>query len=396
MKRGVTALLLFFLLTGCGGGGTTNPQFLAGNASNVLAVSVSSGSVCSGAPNIPCVQVTLCQPGTNNCQTIPDILVDTGSSGLRIFKSVLAPTLLNGLPTVTDQQGNFLAECLPFADLSAEWGAVRLADVILGNERTVTAVPIQVIDPNFGGASAGQNACGNGIKLLSAPADAASNGILGVDLFQYDMGNYFYCSPTTCPALTLNGLPPAPVQNPVFLLPVDHNGIILTFPDIPASGAPSLTGSLTLGIGTHSNNQMTGNLSIYPYLPANATIFALTTSYKGTLYPQSYIDSGTNGFVFPDPSIPLCTPTVFFCPSSTQGLVALNQDVNGNLKPVSFQIAGANYLFSTGNLIFNNLGFLSGSSTRFIWGFPFFPGKTIYFAYDLSPTPLGTGPFWAY
>jgi hypothetical protein len=394
VKRFLWLFLFFLLAAGCGGGSSNSLSFNGGSP-NLIPVSVSSG-VCNGAPNSACVKVTICDPNLVICQTIPDILVDTGSSGLRVFKSALAPSLQSALaryPVI--YQGNQVAECLPFADLTVAWGAVQFAGVVLGTEPAVK-VPIQVIDSTFGSASACQSASGgSSVILLQNPAAAGSNGILGLDLFQYDMGNY-YCGSTTCntlPGLPLAGL----VQNPVFLLPVDYNGIILTFPNIPSSGAASLTGLLTLGIGTRSNNQVAGNLTTYPYLPANATTFALTTSYNGTLYPQSYIDSGTNGFVVPDPSnsIPLCT-SGFFCPASTLALVASNQDIQGNLQPVFFQIANADNLFKGGTFIFNNLGFPPGGSTRFIWGVPFFLGKTIYFAYDLSPTPLGTGPFWAY
>ena len=44
-------------------------------------------------PNKPCVSVTVCSPGTSTCQTISDILLDTGSTGLRIFKSLLTASL---------------------------------------------------------------------------------------------------------------------------------------------------------------------------------------------------------------------------------------------------------------------------------------------------------------
>ena len=50
-----------------------------------------NGSLCSinSYINKPCVSVTVCTPGTSTCQTIDDILLDTGSFGLRIFKQVL-------------------------------------------------------------------------------------------------------------------------------------------------------------------------------------------------------------------------------------------------------------------------------------------------------------------
>ena len=60
-----------------GGGGNT----IAGPAPNVAAVTVSSG------PNFLFTTVTVCAPGTSTCATIPNVLVDTGSYGLRILAS---------------------------------------------------------------------------------------------------------------------------------------------------------------------------------------------------------------------------------------------------------------------------------------------------------------------
>ena len=70
------------------------PFWSFGPSANVLAITInpSSAAVCTFA-NEPCTQVTICQPGTSNCQTITDVLVDTGSSGLRIFASAVTVAL---------------------------------------------------------------------------------------------------------------------------------------------------------------------------------------------------------------------------------------------------------------------------------------------------------------
>src|SRR5512144_1296331 len=99
---------------------------------NVLAITV-NGSLCSpatssGYVNKPCVSVTVCSPNsTTACQTINDILLDTGSSGLRLFKQALSVALTQ----VTNGTG-LLAECAHFADGSSDWGPVQRADVRLG------------------------------------------------------------------------------------------------------------------------------------------------------------------------------------------------------------------------------------------------------------------------
>src|SRR5512143_2176186 len=74
--------------------GSTSLTVTAGGAggpgNNVLSITV-NGSLCSagtsnGYFNKPCVSITVCTPGsTTACQTVNDILLDTGSYGLRIF-----------------------------------------------------------------------------------------------------------------------------------------------------------------------------------------------------------------------------------------------------------------------------------------------------------------------
>ena len=143
-------ILILGLVIGCGGGGGSGSSGGGGTppapaANNVLLVTV-NGSLCSNNSflNKACVSVTVCTPGTATCQTINDIVLDTGSFGLRIFKQALNVPLAQ----VSSGSGS-LAECIQFADGSSDWGPVQTASVILGNEPAVQ-VPIQVIDSTFG------------------------------------------------------------------------------------------------------------------------------------------------------------------------------------------------------------------------------------------------------
>ncbi len=141
------------------GADVTGRNFTA-TANNVMPVTV-NGSLCSSNSyfNKPCVSVTICEPGTSNCQEITDILLDTGSFGLRIFKQLVSVSL------TSESIDGALGECQVFADGSSEWGPVEVASVILGNEPAVH-VPIQIIDSSFG-TRPGQ--CGN---ADTSPADA--------------------------------------------------------------------------------------------------------------------------------------------------------------------------------------------------------------------------------
>ena len=88
-------------------------------AANVQPISVNPGPE-GDYSNGLFTSVILCVPGTSNCQTVNDILLDTGSFGLRI----LASALTLSLPGQVDASGNPIGECVPFVK-SFTWGPVE-------------------------------------------------------------------------------------------------------------------------------------------------------------------------------------------------------------------------------------------------------------------------------
>ena len=337
--------------------------------------------------NKPCVSVTVCAPGTATCQTIDDVLLDTGSYGLRLFKQVLNVPL----EQATGNSGS-LAECVQFGDGSSDWGPVQIASVILGNEPAVQ-VPVQVVDSTFGTAP---SACQNADQ---SPSDAGFNGILGVGPFAQDCGStcsssarngmYYGCNGSTCSgtSVPLSNQ----VQNPVALLPQDNNGIIVQLPSVPQGGAPSVSGSLVLGIGTQSNN-----------VPSGTTTYTLdeygefeTTFNSRTYY--SFIDTGSNGLFFPSSGLlPNCRDASdWFCPSSATNLSSTITEALGSTSAVvSFQIGNFDSLLSSPNNVFGDIG--GNEAGTFDWGIPFFFGRVIYIGLEGTTSSLGNGPYFAY
>ena len=392
-------------------GSLPNPGDVSRN--NVMTVTV-NGSQCGNAnyqyPNEPCASVTICDPGTSLCQTIDNILVDTGSFGLRIFRSVIT------VPLVPLTQGTgTLAECVQYGDGSSQWGAIEYADVKLAGEPAVK-VPIQVVDSTYATAP---GPCTSAQSTPDTdPQEAGFNGILGVGLLAQDCGSYcvtnsgnsqyYTCSGSTC-TMAVASLSNQ-VQNPVALLPVDNNGVLLQLPSVPASGAAEINGSLIFGIGTKANNTPSG-VTTYAADGSTQEFSTVFSAYSATAV-SSFIDSGSSMFFIPTPSnanqLPDCsssqggnnsTLTGFFCPASTQSFSATNYSVtgptNGN---VSFQIANASDLINSGFSVFMNLGGLSatGSTAYFDWGLPFFYGRNVYVGFEGASSKLGTGPYWAY
>jgi hypothetical protein len=359
-----------------------------GSTDNEIPITV-NGALCSDNSylNKPCVSVTVCTPGTSTCQTINDILLDTGSYGLRLFKQVLTV-----LPPAT---GN-IAECIQFADGSSVWGPVQTADVILGNE-PVVSVPIQVIDSTFGARPVG---CFNADPT---PAAAGFNGILGVGLFTHDCGTtcvssanngIYYACGASCSGTTVSLT--SQVQNPAALLPQDNNGVLVQLPSVPLGGTSSVSGKLILGIGTQPNN-VPSPVTTYD---ADPTTGEFTTLFSGRTY-DSFIDSGSNGLFFTPPSgssLPSCPfpNTGWFCPASTLSLSATNTSASGTPSgPIAFQIGNfTNLTLNTFKKAFVEIGGTFPGS--FDWGLPFFFGKNVFVGYEGRTSSLGTGPYWAY
>src|ERR1700693_3503730 len=76
-------------------GGSSSPakaNTIVQNGQNVAPIVVNAGPANFYA-NGAFASVTVCVPGTSTCQTIDGVLVDTGSSGLRVLSSALTVAL---------------------------------------------------------------------------------------------------------------------------------------------------------------------------------------------------------------------------------------------------------------------------------------------------------------
>lgn len=381
-------------VAGCGGGSGSHTNTITGSGSNVQPITVNSGPAGFYA-NGAFTSVTVCAPGSSTCQTIDGVLVDTGSSGLRLLSSALTISLAQQ----NASDGNPVVECLPFIS-GYTWGPVQTADIQISGERA-SAVPIQVLsDGDFPvpGSCSDQGASEDTLAALGA------NGLLGVGNYAQDCGSacvatgpsnpglYYECPNSGC--VVIGQSLSQQVQNPVALFATDNNGVIL---EMPAAAAPeaSVSGSMVFGIGTQSNNGLNG-AAVYT-LDANGNF---TTTYSGQSYNQSFLDSGSNGLYFLTSSatgIPACSDAPFFyCPSSTQNLSASNQGSTGTSGQINFSVANADNLFNNNPnaAVFEDLA--GPGFGGFDWGLPFFLGRNVFTAIEGKSTPGGTGPYWAY
>jgi len=376
---------------------TTSPVFAA--PANVLNVNVNPGINGQGVDQ-PFGHVTVCTPGTNNCQRIGRLLIDTASFGLRIFAQALT------VPLPAQKSGpDAIGECVFFGSSTA-WGRVATADVKMAGEPTISNLPVQIINPQFPSVGHRPAACNRiGVPIARNPLQANFNGILGVGLVQFDCpacvsstpaNGYYACISTNCTRTTEPLV--LQVQNPVALLPVDNNGVALSLPLPPVSGAASLTGQLVFGINTGSNNQIPGTFKIYT---ADPTFLTFTTRFHNTPIGFSFIDSGSNGFFYDNPSLPVCPgiEAPWYCPAALTAQHATTIGSDGlNSTVVNFVIANAESLFLTGNAAFFDLGGNLGSGMLFDWGLPFFFGRRVFVGIagkSIAGVAEST-PLWAY
>lgn len=397
------AVLAIAFAAACGGSSSSKPpQVITPSGQNVTPLSVNAGPTGNFANGV-FTSVTVCVPGTSTCQTIDNVLVDTGSIGLRLLSSSAGGEFNLSLPLINNTSGDPFAACTQFLDTSFLWGSVRTADIKIAGE-TATSVPVNVFgDPAFatipGTCSQGSTLNDNSLQAFGA------NGVLGLNVFVQDCGPFCVSGPTIPTGIYYNcptaGCVPSfvplaqQISNPVAFFATDNNGVIVELPSVSSSGQPTASGSLVFGIGTQSNNAL-GSATVIPLDGSGS----FTTAFKGKNFPHSFVDTGSNGFFFLDSTttgIPNCSVAVgFYCPSSTQNLNATNMSsVASGSTSVNFSVANAETLFSNfNNSVFSNLAGPNPSS--FDWGLPFFYGRNVFEVLENTTVSGHAGPFLAY
>jgi hypothetical protein len=393
----------------------------SGTATNVLPIAVNGGLLGTNPiyVNGLFASVQICVPGTSTCQTIDNILVDTGSFGLRVLGSEVTIPLV----PLMDSNNNTLYDCVNFLDGSVLWGSVAPANIVLSGE-VAQSTSVQVVaTPTFGLPSgcSGTNE--------DTQASLGANGILGVGPEPFDCGTacdpasnpggtppavYYLCSSggscnatfVSCGALcNQDPIPNQQVTNPVFNFVTDNNGVLVKLPAVN-DVAPSVNGSLIFGIGTQSNNAL-----------GSATVFNLdssdnfVTNFNSEALPASFIDSGSNGLFFPQVNnLPnICSnDSSWYCPPNTTQNSATNVGATGspsNTVPFSVDNFIAVTTANPDAAAFSNLagplgsGLCSSSNTTacsFDWGLPFFYGRNVFTAIDGTTVGNVPGPFYAY
>lgn len=391
-------------------GGSANTPLTSDSTPNVLAVDASAVPTPVGAGNTmlvtvsgtgihnqPMVSVKICAPGSNaatSCATIPNVIVDTASFGLRLIRSAIPDATFSALTAETAHTSGLpLAECALFGSGYA-WGSVHLADVGLSSE-IAQSVPIHVIgDPAL--TVAAPSECQVGRQLASV-ADIGANGILGIGVSPTDCGSaceltarpqFYYTNAGNVTSVPVSGQ----ITNPVSLFAQDNNGVILEMAQVSDSGSATAQGTLVFGIDTQANNVLNGTGA--PIFRTNLN-GDFTSSYNGTVFTQTFFDSGSTVLFFPDTTIARDTSSGYYIPAATVGRTSTLVGTNPASVTLGFNIANGATLNASGNNAFNNLGIYM--TRQFDFGLPFFYGRHVYYGISgRASSGGGTGPYVAY
>lgn len=365
---------------GTNSGSTSSTQPPQSSTANTVPVVFPPQVMINGAKvsmmNQPEVSVTICQPDTSHCATISNILVDTASSGLRIFK----PAIPSGLSLVTQSNpatGNSVGECMKFV-ASYAWGYDSLADVKIAGEMA-SNIPVQIVDDTL--ANAPSDCSDWGMDEQSAYNQGLPfNGILGVRSSQTDGASIYDCTGSTCTTLTSSTLTGA--ANVVRSFSSDNNGVILTLPTIPDQGASAVTGLLTFGINTQANNQ-TSSVTMIP-----AIDIGLTGSFNGESIPVAF-DSGSAENSLSDVPLPACSDsTSLYCPTTTttEALTIQSNNGTGGTLSVPFQVSNGDTYYlhnAAGPIAIPNVASINTPHLELYFGIPFLLGHQLFQQYPM-------------
>ncbi|KGA93836.1 Heavy-chain fibroin [Leptospirillum ferriphilum] len=381
--------------------------------------------------NVPYVTVRICIPSTTQCQTINNVLLDTASSGLRIFSDALTISLPN-----VQVGGQDVATCESFGSGNI-WGGMYFADVYLAGEPSFK-LAVHVGSSSFGLSGTPPSPCNS--SLVSSATQAGMNGILGIGPVPEGYVTSFYaCNGSSCSSLNSsqgqdltseNGY----IRNPLFALASetdsgDINGVTIQLNAVPSgglnysqtNGSPGMVvGKLILGVNGQSDNptpQPTASTlyGIYDCTCSNG--FILTGLFGSSLgtnntIDETLFDTGTTYADYAYSNVNTWTPPTtcsvsgygsldnltWYCPSSDTPYtydVIYNQDGNAPdyFYSLVFHIGNASTLLSNASnnagVAFNNLAYEYTGSSNFMD-----LGVEVYFGHDVQilypGTPLST------
>lgn len=356
-------------------------------AEEPASVPLRAGAALSGYNRLT-VSVTICRPGTTICATIDNVMVDTGSTGLRLDRRAVPDAL--ALPEFAGSGSRPLAECVRFVG-SAAWGSLRRADLRIGG-LTAPGLPIQIFEDD---AASRPSSCPRSGVVPT------SNGTLGIGIHATDCAGtcdqarlkplLYRCTEEACTPLPGLVSDADRLPNPLLRLAGGAIGGLLFDLPAPSPGAHSVTGRL----GFLRGGDLPPGMQVLPVAPDGR----FTTRYGGQDYPGSYIDSGTATTILTDLALPACIrPNWAFCaaPPQTREATLIGRD--GQAIAVAFRVGDFHDELAGTRSVSDAIASLAPiGSDAFVWGAPFFLGRRVLLVPEGVTGPGGlTGPLYAF
>ncbi len=382
--------------------------------SNSIPVVVGDGGPYGVVANQAFISIKLCQPGTQVCQIIDHIELDTGSVGLRIFKSALGGL---SLPNAKDGAGNNIGECFQYGGGETYWGSIEAADVRMAGE-VARNIKVQIVDYDFEQIPAG---CPNPDKDST---DTRANGVMGTNLFNGecygadceagavgldDDGLSYYSCAAGQPCTAISMPLAMQLQNPISLLSGrDNNGYLLQLPFVGASGTSQEQGQLIFGIDTQPNNR--SSQASHVIRIANDGYFTANLQMNGITLNgvRGMIDSGTDFWNLPAKlGAAVCADawSPYLCPEAPETLNVSIPDVNGNpTNVVAISIANAQASMTDSQAVaYTNIAMESSIApgqadlaSEVYLGMAFYYGRTVIEQIGTKSSNLGQGSLIAF
>lgn len=383
-------------LTACNNGSSSS-------ATNAPSVPISIGSGMNGyGINTMYVSITLCrdQSGTS-CQTIDNIILDTGSFGLKINKSALPESFIETLPRVTTNDDQMVYACNTFGS-GYVFASEHYASLHLANDYTNNVV-VQIIEnaptdeiPNScvakGPFDNFENFGANGIIGVNPALTLSNSSIL---LYRKDVNGIYQ-------ALSESETSSVPIlnQNPLPSLQHNNNGFVIAIPPTLQNTNTNIAGKLILGVNTGGNNLITKKTNLIVASESSlSTVCNSGCFYSKIENPESTIpavfDSGTNSWVFISNNIPICS--YGYCPESpfvwNSWVFSYNFAANESYQVTGIitkdeESGGEDLSFS----VMPGWGY-ENTNNETLYGSPFFFGKNVYIVF---PSKKSSSPIWGF
>ncbi|MDD3265597.1 MAG: DUF3443 family protein [Burkholderiales bacterium] len=386
------------IFTACSSGTTTS------NPPVQIPISIGAGLNGDGI-NTMYVSITLCtnSAGTN-CQTIDNIILDTGSFGLKINKSALPESFVLQMPRVTTTDDQMVYACNTFGSgyvfAEEHYGILKLANTMTNN------VIVQIIE-NSPSAEIPDDCIAKG--PFDDFANFGANGIIGVNpaigldnssilLYKKDInGNYVALSSGE------SAIVPMLNKNPLPNLSSNNNGFVISIPPVTQNTNTNVSGTMILGVNTSSMNQVTNKTNLV--VASESDLSSVCNSacfYSKINNPESTIpavfDSGTNSWVFMNDELQSSACSYGYCPESPFTWVssvysydfAANESyvITGVITKDETNPSGDTVSFS----VMPGWGYYNYNNET-LYGSPFFFGKNVYVIF---PSNKNKNPIWGF